>query len=136
MSKRKALVLNNNETLSFEEVELNGEEITYEFLHDMLGWIEHLAGYNETLDNNHISIWCDEEFKLKEGWQDRASIVIVSKKGELIDVLAGTLIFCIDSPDGNTYGLTDEQITIVKNELSKRRLIVNNRLLYVLDYKA
>lgn len=120
MKNLKALIL-KHETLEFEEVELNGEEVTYKFLHEKLGCIEHLSGYNETLDKNRISMWCDEENKLKDGWEERIQVAIM-KKGKILDVLAGDIIFSIDGPRGESYGLTDEQIKIVKDVL-KRRIV-------------
>lgn len=140
MKNLKALVL-NSKTLKFEEVVIDNENgiVSYEFLKERLGLIEHLAGYNKTFDEHSISIWCNEEFRLNDNWEEDIDIAII-KNNQIIEVLAGTLVFCKDDySNGETYGLTDEEIEIVKNELSREVMVSVNRIVrpaLLLDYKG
>lgn len=132
---KKLLILEPN--LKFEEIEIEGNEVTYEMLSSRLGFIEHLAGYNDTLDKHHISIWCDEEHKLKDGWELNSNIAVVDKFGRLVELLAGRLIFTIDGQFGETFGLDDEHIKIIKEQLSSEGIInfgMVNKKVKILKY--
>lgn len=114
----KVLVL-NSKTLEFTEVEVNKRTVSLKDLKDNIGcdYVEHVSGYNETLDKLHVGMWIDEEGKLKDGWFENSPLVVVSKDGEIIEMLAGNILFAVDGNDGETYCLTDEKIETVKQEL-------------------
>lgn len=114
----KVLVL-NSKTLEFTEVEVNKRTVGLEELRDNIGcdYVEHVSGYNETLDKLHVGMWIDEEGKLKDGWFEDSPLAIANKDGEIIEMLAGNILFAIDGVDGETYCLTDKKIKMIKQEL-------------------
>lgn len=114
----KVLVL-NSKTLEFTEVEVGKRTVGLEELRDNIGcdYVEHVSGYNETLDKLHVGMWIDEEGKLKDGWLENFPLGIVDKNGKIIEMLAGNILFAIDGVDGNTYCLSDEKIELIKQQI-------------------
>ena len=137
----KILVL-NSKTLEFTEVKFLGETVSYELLSKSVGgYIEHLAGYNDKLDKLHIGMWCNEEHKLCDNWQDDLTIVIARNKGlcvQIIEELAGNIVFTIDGDDGETYGLGEREIETIKNVFDDAAVKIGGKIkpVKVLRYKG
>ena len=114
----KVLVL-DSKTLEFTEVEIEKRTVSLKDLRDSIGcdYVEHISGYNETLDKLHVGMWIDEEGKLKDGWFENSPLVIANKDRKIIEMLAGNILFATDGADGNTYCLSDEKIKMIKQEL-------------------
>jgi len=108
----KVLVLSNGE---LKEKEINN---TLEDLQKIVeGYIE-IPYLSEVFNKNEIDIIINEEGKLIDGM--RPEIAIVSKKrGNILDVVYGNCIFASHNEEGDTIGLTKEQIEIVYDELER-----------------
>lgn len=104
----------NAETLQLEEIKVNNNIVTYEELHNAIGgYFEHI-NFNENFINNRIDIWVDEEGKLKDL---KPSIALINQGNQIVDVLAGDVIFTSTDGLGNTLSLHDNQIKIIKEEI-------------------
>lgn len=113
---RKILVLNSKE-MRLEEHDIKGVEVSYETLYSHIGnYIEHLSGYSRELDERKISMWCDEEFRLRDDWEHDVSL-IMKRGNRVIEVLAGNIVFTKDGDEGETFYLEDEDIKFIKNKL-------------------
>lgn len=106
----KVLVLNNGE-LKVQEI---GTEL--EDLQKIVGGYIEIPFLGETFFENEIDVIINEEGKLIQGL--KAEIAIVNEEqGKIIDIVYGNCIFASHDDEGNTIGLTEEQIKIVNNEL-------------------
>ena len=104
----------NAETLQLEEIKVNNNIVTCEELHNAIGgYFEHI-NFNENFIKNHIDIWVDEEGKLKDL---KPSIALINQGNQIVDVLAGDVIFTSTDGLGNTLSLYDNQIKIIKEEI-------------------
>lgn len=104
----------NAETLQLEEIKVNNNIVTCEELHNAIGGnFEHI-NFNENFIKNRIDIWVDEEGKLKDL---KPSIALINQGKQIVDVLAGDVIFTSTDELGNTLSLHDNQIKIIKEEI-------------------
>ena len=69
------------------------------------GLIDHCSWFKE-LNDHFIDIWIDDEGKIKE----LEPTLIITKDHNVIEYLAGNLVFSKYSADGETYGLTLDEI--------------------------
>lgn len=112
MKRNKLLVL-NCETLEFEVKELPSNEVGYEVLNEAVGgWIEHIT-YNREFVERHIDMWCNEEGKLKDL---KPSVAIVDKMDIIVEILVGNIAFTKCDCEGNSFGLTDEEVEFTKSK--------------------
>ena len=116
----KVLVLSNGE---LKETEIGTE---LEDLQKIVGgWIEIPFLSQKFLDNG-IDVIINEEGKLIEGL--KAEIAIVDEKhGNILDIVYGNCIFASHDEAGETVGLTEKQIQIVKEELETVIELMNKR---------
>lgn len=78
------------------------------------GFIE-IPHISEELYKNNIDIIINEEGKL-DGL-DPSIAVIDKETNETLDLLVGNVLFTGFTEEGETIGLTDEQISIIRNTL-------------------
>lgn len=110
--------------------ELKAQEIGSE-LEDLQkivgGWIEIPFLSQKFLDNG-IDTIINEEGKLIEGM--KAEIAIVDeKRGNILDIVYGNCVFASHDEEGETIGLTEEQMQIVTEELETVIELMNRRTL-------
>lgn len=135
----KNKILKLNEKLEWEEIHFQAEDdkVDYKMLNEAIGgFIEHIT-YNIALEKCDIDVWIDEEGKLKG--LEPTTIVVDRNNNEIVEVLAGPLVFTgKKNHDGESYGLTDGQITIIKQVFCGKALIKLNGIPFfvkVLPYK-
>lgn len=118
-------------TLVLSEGNLKEQEIenTLEALQSIVGgWIE-VPYLSERFAEEEIDVVINEEGKLI-GLEPQ--IVVVEKNtNKILDLIMGNCIFVSHNEEGDTIGLNDKQINIVKEEL-KYEAITSNMLLKVL----
>ena len=125
----KVLVLSNGE---LKEKEIGTE---LEDLQEIVGGYIEIPYLGDVFVNNGIDVIINEEGKLIEGL--KAEIAIVSEqRGTILDLVYGNCIFASHNAEGETIGLTDEQIQIVNNELETVIELMNKRDLKVFDVRA
>lgn len=106
----KVLVLSNNK---LEEKKIDN---TLEALQKIVGGYIEIPYLGETFRNNSIDVIINEEGKFIEGIKKEIAIVGRKKKA-ILDIIFGNCIFASHDNEGNTIGLNDKQIEIVKSEL-------------------
>ena len=125
----KVLVLSNGE---LKEKEIGTE---LEDLQEIVGGYIEIPYLGDVFVNNGIDVIINEEGKLIEGL--KAEIAIVSEqRGTILDLVYGNCIFASHNAEGETIGLTDEQIQIVNNELETVIELMNKRDLKVFEVRA
>ena len=84
-----------------------------------VGGLITLANYYAELENNGIDIYADDEGLLKV--DPKTTLIITDKKNRMkvLMCLVGNLIFVSHDDEGNTLGLTDEQIAFIKAHLKQ-----------------
>lgn len=107
-NKIKVLVLKDNE---FEVKEI--ENTLKALQKEVNGYIE-IPYISRRLVNNGIDLIINDEGKML----NLEPQIIVQDNNKTIDVIHGTCVFASHDEDGNTIGLTDEQIEYVKEELA------------------
>ena len=75
--------------------------------------------YMEELIENKIDMIVDEEGKLSH---KEFNVVIADKKGKIIDIIVGNILFVGVDEDGDWVELTDEQIKVIDDMFRKMRL--------------
>jgi hypothetical protein len=106
----KVLVLINGEL----EEKVIGAEL--EDLQEIVGGYIEIPYLGDTFRNNGIDVIINDEGKFIEGL--KPEIAIVSENtGAILDIVYGNCIFASHDEMGNTIGLNDEQINIVKMEI-------------------
>lgn len=106
----KTLVLSNGE---LKEKEIGNE---LEDLQEIVGGYIEIPFVNQVFYDNGIDMIINEEGKFIEGL--KPEIVIVSKAAwTVLDVVYGNCIFASHDSEGETVGLTEEQMRIVREEL-------------------
>ena len=108
--KIKALVFSNGE---LQEKEI---ENTLESLQEIVGGYIESPYISNIFRENDIDIIINEEGKILTLQEEIA--VIDKEKAIVIDVLCGNCIFVSHNEQGETIGLNDEQIKIIKKELN------------------
>lgn len=117
---KKILVL-DKDTLDFKEVEVSGE-VGYEIINEGVEGVIESCTFNRKLQENKILVWCNESGKLKDL---KCSVAIVDMTNiftgpRVIETLAGNLVFTKVDGQGRCFGLTNEEILLVKHELRTR----------------
>ena len=116
----RVLVLSNGE-LKEQEIG-NG----LEHLQKIVGGYIEIPFLGDTFRNNGIDVIINEEGKLIDGL--KAEIAIVNEKqGNILDIVYGNCIFASHDEEGNTVGLTEEQIQIIAEELETVIELMNKR---------
>lgn len=114
----KVLVLENG---NLEEKEI---ENTLESLQEIVGgWIE-IPFLSRRFADEGIDVIINEEGKLI-GLEPQIAVL---QRGtfELVDLVAGNCIFASHDEYGDTIGLTDKQIKVIKEELREELIIGGN----------
>lgn len=75
--------------------------------------------YMEELVEKRIDMLVDEEGKLSH---KEFNVVIADKKGKIIDIIVGNILFVGVDEDGNWVELTDEQIKVIDEVFRRMRL--------------
>jgi hypothetical protein len=95
-------------------------EINDSFDHTLKNMQSVVGGYLEAIrlgsvvEGREITIWLNEEGKLE---QLEPNFAIVRKKGlELLDVVVGDVLITSCDDEGNTVGLNDEELELVKSK--------------------
>ena len=124
----KVLVLSNGKFIK-KDIETGLDALQKE----VEGYIE-IPFISEKLHNKKIDMIINEEGKLIDGM--KIEIIVVYKE-KVVDVVYGNVVFASTDEEGNTIGLTDDQMDFVMQELSSQMLIVDGvytrtvRLLYI-----
>ena len=84
-----------------------------------VGGLLTLANYYEELENQGVDIFVDDEGLLKA--DPITTLLITEKKNpmKVLTSLVGNLIFVSHDDEGNTLGLTDEQIEFIQAHLKQ-----------------
>lgn len=77
------------------------------------GLIEHFI-IDESLNDRRIDMWIDDEGKLKG---HKPTFLLCDKDGNPLDAIVGNCVFTKYDGDGNTFGLSQEDINIVMSWL-------------------
>lgn len=114
----KTLVLSNG-TLEQKDI-----ENTLEALQEIVGGYIEIPFISEKLYEHDIDIIINEEGKLIEGFKPEIAVL---KQGtfRVLDLIYGNCIFASHDEEGNTIGLSDEQIDIIKEELKMEVVLTN-----------
>ncbi len=112
----KIVKLEKDLKLSF--VQKENEILGLKDLRDALGGdIEHIT-YNYNLISHGIEMWCLECGKLIEDWEHTISLVIVDEdSNEIIEEIAGPVIFTSMDKNGNVACLSPMQLLLVMSEI-------------------
>lgn len=106
----KTLVLSNG-TLEQKDI-----KDTLDALQEIVGGYIEIPFISKKLFEHEIDIIINEEGKLIEGFKPEIAVI---ERGtfRVLDLIYGNCIFASHDEEGNTIGLSDEQINIVKEEL-------------------
>ena len=107
MSKIKVLVLND---LELKEKEIDNSLKALQ--NEDGGYIE-IHCFSRKLSENNIDMIINEEGKVNRLQPQLA----IYQDNKIVDVICGNIIFASANEDGETIGLTDEQIDVVKEVL-------------------
>ena len=121
----KVIILSNGE---FIEKEIDN---TLKALQDEVGGYIEIPFLSERLDEKNIDIIINEEGKFIDGL--KMEIAVATMDGKVRDVVMGNVIFASHNNDGDTIGLTEEQMKFVKKELNTQVILSNNlvRVLWI-----
>lgn len=124
----KVLVLSNG------QLELKDIPNTLEALQEIVGGYIEIPYMGNELYENGIDIIINDEGKLIEG-MNKEIAVVEKATGKVLDVIFGNCIFAgHDDEEGDTIGLTPDQMTTVGNVLSHSAMLNDRsvvRVLYV-----
>lgn len=113
MENRNKILVLDCETLEFVVKELPNNEVGYEVLsREVGGYIEHVT-YDEDFANRRIDMWIDEEGKLKGL---NPTVAVVDENSVMMDILVGNVVFTTCDLEGDSFGLTDEEIGFIKTK--------------------
>ena len=116
----KVLVLSSGE-LKEKEIGTKLED-----LQKIVGGYIEIPYLGDKFRDNGIDVIINEEGKLIEGL--KAEIAIVDKKrGNILDIVYGNCIFASHDEEGETIGLTEDQVRIVTEELETVIELMNKR---------
>ena len=82
-----------------------------------VGGLLTLANYYEEFAENRIDIFADDEGLLKA--DPKTTLIITDKENRMkvLTALVGNLVFVSHDDEGNTLGLTEDQIMFIKEHL-------------------
>ena len=96
-------------------------EDSYKFLTDAVdGYIEHVVV--PAFDSRRIDMWCNEEGKFRS---DLETTLVLAHKHKQYDYICGNIAFTRSTPDGETIGLTDEDIKFIKDKFADDGYVIN-----------
>ena len=107
MSKIKVLVLND---LELKEKEIDN---SLKALQNEVGGYIEIPSFSRKLSENNIDMIINEEGKVNRLQPQLA----IYQDNKIVDVICGNIIFASANEDGETIGLTDEQIEVLKEVL-------------------
>lgn len=111
----KVLVLSNG---IFKEKEIDN---TLEALQsEVNGYIE-IPYLSNRLSEKRIDMIINEEGKMIDDL--KIEIVVVASNRNVTDIIFGNIVFASNDDEGNTVGLTDEQIEFIKHELNQEVIV-------------
>ena len=92
------------------QIEVRPFDDELEYLQGLVGgYIEHYV-IDDKLDHKFIDMWIDEEGKLKPDLEPTFALL---HDGQLYDVIFGNCVFSKYDLDGNTLGLTPDDVSHV-----------------------
>lgn len=106
----KTLVLSNGE---LKETEIGTE---LEDLQEIVGGYIEIPFLSKVFNNNGIDVIINEEGKFIEGLKPEIVIIDGITK-QMLDIVYGNCIFASHNKEGDTIGLTEEQIKVIMREL-------------------
>lgn len=116
----KVLVLSNGE-LKQQDIGTGLEE-----LQKIVGGYIEIPFLSRVFRDHAIDMIINEEGKFIEGL--KAEIAIVDEEqGNILDIVYGNCIFASHDNEGNTTGLTDEQVKVVEEELETVIELMNTK---------
>lgn len=116
----KVLVLSNGE-LKAQDIGTELEE-----LQKIVGGYIEIPFLSKVFRDNAVDMIINEEGKFIEGL--KAEIAIVNEeKGNILDIVYGNCIFASHDDEGNTIGLTEEQVKVVEEELETIIELMNTK---------
>ena len=116
----KVLVLSNGE-LKAQDIGTGLEE-----LQKIVGGYIEIPFLSKVFRDNAIDMIINEEGKFIEGL--KAEIAIVNEEqGNILDIVYGNCIFASHDNEGNTIGLTEEQVKVVEEELETVIELMNTK---------
>lgn len=92
-------------------VEKDVDDISLDFLQSQVGGYIEIT-YIDYLEENGIDVFCNEEGKLLGLLH---SAYLLDNNDTIYDVIAGNMVFCSHDEDGESIGLTDEQIKVIED---------------------
>lgn len=110
----KILILKPNQ--EFEVKEVKGKNIPYEVLRDSVGGLIELYNFSYELEKQNIDCFVDEEYLLKGGLEPTFCEVY---DGKIVNVVFGNMVFCKNDEYGGSISLTDDDIALIKDKLSR-----------------
>lgn len=110
----KVLVLSNGNFIQ-KEIETGLDALQKE----VEGYIE-IPFLSEKLYNKGIDMIINEEGKMIDGLQVEIAVV---HQGRILDIVFGNVVFASHDDEGNTIGLTEEQIQFIMQELNTQAII-------------
>lgn len=125
----KVLVLSNGE-LKAQDIGENLED-----LQKIVGGYIEIPYLGDTFRSNDIDVIINEEGKLIGGLKPEIAVVN-EKQGNILDIVYGNCIFASHDEEGNTVGLTEEQMQIVMEELETVIELMNKRTLEDFEVRA
>ena len=116
----KVLVLSNGE-LKVQDIGTGLEE-----LQKIVGGHIEIPFLSKVFRDNAIDMIINEEGKFIGGL--KAEIAIVNEEqGNILDIVYGNCIFASHDDEGNTVGLTEEQVKVVEEELETVIELMNTK---------
>lgn len=112
----EVLVLSNGK---FTKKEINGE---LEELQKIVGGYIEIPYLSKVFNENEIDIIINEEGKFIDGLNKEIA-VIDKETNEILDIVYGNCIFASHDEEGNTTGLSTEQMKTVLNELAMEVMV-------------
>ena len=106
----KVLVLSNGK---LEAKEINNE---LEELQKIVGGYIEIPYLSDVFNENEIDVIINDEGKFIDGLKPEIA-VIYGATNRVLDIVYGNCIFASHNDEGDTVGLTDEQMAIVMEEL-------------------
>lgn len=107
-NKIKVLVLENDE---LKEKEIDNDLKSLQ--NEVGGYIE-IPYLSQRLADKGINLIINEEGKI-QGLEKQ--LYVIDDKGNILDIIYGNCLFTSRNEDGDTVGLSQEQIDFLKNEL-------------------
>ena len=125
----KVMVLSNGE---LKEREIGTE---LEDLQEIVGGYIEIPYLGDKFLNKKIDVIINEEGKLIEGMKPEIAIVNESQ-GNILDIVYGNCIFASHNEEGETVGLTEEQMQIVTEELETVIELMNKKTFKTFDVRV